>query len=552
MEPTLTTMTREQRLQKLFDDCQQQVLSQVIGTFGLSTAMFKDVDRNGGNVTTLHNFAREDDDYVATDSDKKLHEHSRKKYDKQVRAEYEIKTQEKADTAGGKTWNDKRDERIAQGRDEYTGQTVRADGTVELKNGEEARAELDHVVSISETHSDPKMHLALGQVSEDGETVDVSRIREVVNSDENLALTNQPLNGSKADEDLREWAAKERENGETNAQKFGADEELIQEKHDTARKHIDSTANRALLKKQATELLATGGKQAALMGARQALGMLLTELVNALFNEVKALIRHGVELGESLLKKIGQRLMHVAEQVARKVPAALSQMIQGGVSGFVSNLLTFLLNNFLSTAKRFVSMIREGLLGLFRAARMMLFPPAHMTQAQALQEGLKLLGTVVISSVGILLSETVATFMATIPFLKPFADLLTPVLVGIASGLLSAFLAYQIDCLFDRHARGERLLDELIADAARREAFAAELVTLSEASLGNVERYTQSIELYRQTGAILGNAGLASAAALASLDSAVASTREQVEKSRRMIDYIDESQAEIDEFLKTL
>jgi hypothetical protein len=120
MEPTLTTMTREQRLQKLFDDCQQQVLSQVIGTFGLSTAMFKDVDRNGGNVTTLHNFAREDDDYVATDSDKKLHEHSRKKYDKQVRAEYEIKTQENADTAGGKTWNDKRDERIAQSRDEYT------------------------------------------------------------------------------------------------------------------------------------------------------------------------------------------------------------------------------------------------------------------------------------------------------------------------------------------------------------------------------------------------------------------------------------------------
>lgn len=45
---------RQQRLQKLFDDCQQQVISQVIGPFGLSVAMFE--DRNGGNVTTVHNF----------------------------------------------------------------------------------------------------------------------------------------------------------------------------------------------------------------------------------------------------------------------------------------------------------------------------------------------------------------------------------------------------------------------------------------------------------------------------------------------------------------
>ncbi len=549
MQPT--TMTREQRLQKLFDDCQQHVLSQVIGPFGLSTAMFKDVDRNGGNVTTLHNFSREDDDYVATDSDKALHGQSRKEYDRSVRAEYEVDTQAKADTAGGKTWDDKRSERIERGQDEYTGEAVHADGTVDLKNGGQARAELDHVVSISEVHNDPKMHLALGQVSEDG-SVDVSRIREMVNADDNLALTNQPLNGSKGDEDLAEWAAAERKDGQTNAEKFGADQEKVDEKHKTARKHVDRTANHALLKKQATELLVTGGKQAALMGARQALGVLLTGLVNGLFNEVKLLIQQGVEVGKSLLEEIGQRLLRIAEQVVKKVPAALSQMIDGGVSGFVSNLLTFLLNNFLSTAKRFVTVIREGLLGLFKAAKMMLFPPAHMTREQAMQEGLKLLGTLVISSVGILLGETVAVFMASVPFLKPFADLLTPVLIGTLSGLLSAFLAYQIDCWFDRHARKERLLDELIANAGRHEAVAGELVSLSEAALGNVALYTQSIELNRQTGAALGAAGLASAATLTSLEQALESTRGQVERSWRMIGRIDESQADIDDFLKTL
>lgn len=70
---------KQQRLQKLFADCQQQVISQIIGPFGLSSAMFE--DRNGGNVTTLHNFSREDADYIA-DKDKSSYEQSRKEYDR--------------------------------------------------------------------------------------------------------------------------------------------------------------------------------------------------------------------------------------------------------------------------------------------------------------------------------------------------------------------------------------------------------------------------------------------------------------------------------------
>jgi hypothetical protein len=47
--------------------------------------------------------------------------------------------------------------------------------------------------------------------AETGElNVDVSRIRDLANHDENLALTNQPLNGSKSDQDLKEWAEKKR------------------------------------------------------------------------------------------------------------------------------------------------------------------------------------------------------------------------------------------------------------------------------------------------------------------------------------------------------
>ena len=41
-----------------------------------------------------------------------------------------------------------------------------------------------------------------------------------------------------------------------------------------------------------------------MMGIRQALGMLLTELVNQLFNETKHLYRHGVPSGKALLQEL--------------------------------------------------------------------------------------------------------------------------------------------------------------------------------------------------------------------------------------------------------
>ncbi|MBI1623951.1 AI-2E family transporter [Comamonas suwonensis] len=542
---------KQQRLNKLFDDCQQQVISQIIGPFGLSTAMFE--DRNGGNVTTLHNFKREDSDYVATNSDKKLHAQSKKKYDEAVRSGYEVKKKEQAKGAGEKVWEDLRQDKIKQGQDEYTGRNVSADGKVELKDGRIVGVDLDHVVSVKEIHGDPKIHLALGQ--DKGEaTADVTRIREVANSDENLALTNMSANRSKGEKDLKEWSEEKRKDGSTNAEKFDLDEQLVEQKYQEAKKHINDTANKALLKKQTTELLQSGGAQAVKQGMCQALGLLLTELVNGLFNEFKVLIKHGVEAGKTLFGEIRERLARVIDLVVKKIPDAVSQMFQGGVSGFMSNLLTFLINSFLSTAKRFVTVIREGLLGLFRAFKMIFFPPTHMTSDQALQEGLKILTAVVITSVGLLLTETMGGFMATVPFLKPFADLITPVLIGIMTGLLSAFLAYQIDCLFDRYrnSQSEKFIDELLTDAKRRDEFATELVALSETSLGNIENYSKSISLYQSIGVTLGAAGTAAAATLASLEQTVVETGEQVAKSFAMIDFINESQSEIDDFLKTL
>jgi hypothetical protein len=536
---------REERLQKLFIDCQQQVISQIIGPFGLSTAMF--VDKNGGNVTTLHNFSRDDDGYVATENDKILHEKSKEsKNGNYVRKEYSLEQTE---------WEKKRAKIIQNStEDGYTGNAVstsdNGETTVALPNGTTTTAPVDHIISLNEISSNPKLHLALGEVK-DGKS-DVSKIRDIANNDDNLVLTNDKLNASKKAHDLKEWmSATNEKTGKTNAETFGVNSEAAYELYEQAQNSINTPANKALLKKQATELLQTGGIQALKMSGRQALGILLTELVNSLFNEFKQLIRHGVEIGKTLIQEITQRLKNVAVSIAQKIPAALSQGFQGGISGFVSNLLTFLINTFLSTAQKFVTALREGLLGLYRAFKMIFFPPAHLTPDQALQEGIKILMVVITTTIGILLQEAVKAFVSSIPILLPVAEAFSAVLIGIVTGLLSAFLAYQIDCLFDRlrNSRGEKMLDQMMSNANGQQEFALNFLDLTESSLDNVRRYSEAVNLNEEIAAILYDTASISSENLESLRLLTHEAEIQIDETKKTIIMEHEIHDFVEDFL---
>lgn len=531
MERTLVEM-REERLQKLFSDCQQQVISQIIGPFGLSVAMFE--DRNGGNVTTVHNFEREPDtgdgsnSYVA-DKDQASYSKSREEYsaNKKDLGSIPASTIEKVETA-------------SSGIDGYTNKEL---ATSTSKTNRQYDADIDHINSKKSVWKNKAAHLAF----ETG--TDLDRMKEVVHSEENLVLTDKSLNRSKGEHSLEDFAQTTND-GVTNADRFELDKQSCATAQNRADQHLNSSINKDLLRKQGAELLQTGGKQAALMGLRQSLGLLLTELVNGLFNEFKVLIKAGVEAGKTLFEEIKERLERVIASVVKKVPAAASQAIQGGVSGFMSNLITFLINNFLSTAKRFVTIIREGLLGLVKAFKMIMFPPKGMTTSEALQEGLKVLTAVVVTGVGFLLQESVATFLKTLPFLLPIADIVSGVLVGIMTGLLSAFLAYQLDNVFARYryAYDEKLLDAIATDAKLTEKMAGDVVKASEVSLSSIAKYAESIKSYEKTGELLGAAGRASQAVVSSLAQAVESAKTQVAETKEMISYLDETNALLDDF----
>lgn len=552
-QPASMTATelRQLRLDRLYQECRKQVFAQMIGPFGLNPMMFE--DRNGGNVTTLHNFERDDDSFVATQGDKALHAHSKAEYD---RSEYTLDTKAKAQAAGhgDSDWNSKREAHLDRGMDEYTGKTFQraADGST-TQGGVPVAMELDHVISISEFHGTAKNHLALGNVAiVDGKPVmDTSAMAGVVNDEANLSLTNKSLNASKGGRPVDEWVDAKIAKAEATGKPLDFDPQAVQSSYERARDAINAKVDTALLKKQATELASTGLDQAKQMGIRQSLGVLLTELVNSLFVEFKALIRKGIKLSRELLDELRQRLMTVATNVAKKVPEAFTALFEGGISGFVSNLLTFLLNNVLSTGKRFVTAIREGLLGLFKAFKMIAFPPRHMSDEAALQAGLKILSTVVMTTLGILIGEGVASFLATIPVLAPVAGVVAPVLVGILTGLLAALMAYQIDAVFElrRHDAQGQSIEAMLADAKGREQLADQLAEQTTLTLRSYELNLQSLQLYQAVGQHYDAAARDGAATLASLHEGNARASEHVARSDQGLLRLQEGHDVLDNFL---
>lgn len=92
-------------------------------------------------------------------------------------------------------------------------------------------------------------------------------------------------------------------------------------------------------------------------------------------------------------------------------------------------------------------------------------------------------------------------------------------------------------------------MDAIAADAKLSEKLAIDMVSQAEASLAAIALYAESIKSYQRTGETLAAAGMASQATAFSLDHAVSSAEAQVEETKEMISYLDETEAMLDDFL---
>ena len=326
---------REQRTHELVDSCKDEVLKQIIGPFGLTPTMFQ--DKTGGNVTSLHNFNK---GVVATKKDQDRYNQFKYNVENPInRDPYESSFPSKRKEIF------QRDEPIIS---PYTGNELPRDG----------RTHLDHVTPVEKIERDPATDLFMSKEE---------RV-EMANKKENLVPAESNINLSMQDRDKEEWAKRpsSKDSTKTNAEANDIDMDNLKKTNKESERHINGEVLKSQVKKQGTKLAITGLQEAAKNAVRQAMGQLLYELVRGAYEEISRLMTTP-EVQDRFIDELIASLKTVATRVQQKMTAVFNALVTGGVEGFVSNLLTFIINNVVTSSAKVVTVIREGIKGLWEA-----------------------------------------------------------------------------------------------------------------------------------------------------------------------------------------
>lgn len=400
---------RQVRLNELMESCQQEILRQIIGPFGLTPAMFD--DKGGGNVTTQHN------------ADQGIFAKESEKFDRDKDYDYSsAKSKKKRESVKNGSMNSQEFTDAYTGKSEPT-KRINQNGKLVMN------AELDHLVPLKEIH-----HQGGWMKGKSGRD-------ELSSTPENLHYTTFETNrgeGGKHAKSPDEYLSSDN----------GFDESRIKPMVDQARKAIEAEmpTTKDRIKYHGKEIAKEGVKDAGKNALRQAFGILLHEFVNGSFVEIKIVLRERNQ--ENLIDRVVESLKRVMQRVVAKLKDALDAAISGGVQGFVSNFLTFLINNFITTAKKVVTLIRESMKSLWEAIKLMVNPPQGMPAMEVARQVTKIISAAVTTALGLLLEESVKGFIMASP-LAPLAGILAPALTAIITGIAGALLIYGIDRAFD-------------------------------------------------------------------------------------------------------
>jgi len=431
------TEFNEKRFEQLISDCKKEVINSIVTPFGLGRVVSA-YDKVGGNVNTIHNVRN---GIYANEEDKKAYD-NRGDYNSD---EYHKHKQYIAT-------NRKNSQLQKEGKlsDYMTGK----------KLDKNSGNDLDHVVSAKEIHDDDGRVLA----GIDG--------ADLANSENNLKATSKTNNRSKKADSMETFIKRKRKNENIKEiQKLQSKNNLTTDEQNRlrklkelqkindkkaleadkkARKEIEDKINTSyytsdkFIKNLGKESLNEGGK----MGFQQALGLVITEFFVAFFDEIIDIYKNGFKSGfdnDDFFKILKERLLRIKDKIMGKWKDVAIAFKDGFLSGFLSNLVTTAINAFVTTGKRVVRIIREGLFSLFRAIKILIFPPENMTFSEAMHEAKKLIATGLIISIGVIIEEYIDKIIKATAILEPFADILTSIFVGAMTGLAVTMVVYYID-----------------------------------------------------------------------------------------------------------
>jgi hypothetical protein len=215
----------------------------------------------------------------------------------------------------------------------------------------------------------------------------------------------------------------------------------------------------------------TSASEGIKLGTQQAFGEMLVEFFAAVFDEISDWSKIG-RTETMLLKELKTRLHKVAQRCEMKLKAAQAAFRGGLMSGFFSNLVTALINTFITTGRRMIKMLREGVLSIVRGIEMLLLPPKGISIPEAAHEASKILlaGGMVVGAIPV--EEWLEKQLVLIPVLS---GTIATAITGALTAVVTVFGVYFLDKadLFgvirnSRHADTIALLDASIADKEQR------------------------------------------------------------------------------------
>lgn len=384
----------------LANECKDIVIDSILGPFGLSRAMFDDKD--GGAVTTQHNAEK---DIVAKDSEK------------YKRSDYNVDKNVK--------------KKIVEDR--------KVDGkSVDQLTGKET--EDPHV-----DHHDP----AKNYHKKGGWIQTSEKRKEYANDERNLNVVDGSLNESLGEKDKYEYEQQQsrRDPDKTNKEDRGMDNRRVnaaQRRSDEAIKEHEPTTKERIIY-HGKELGKEGAKAGFKLALRQALGCALKIMVEESFLIIKDAIKKykdGILEGfRSFILYIIEGLKNIRYKIQDYLKKIGDSALEGGISGIISTIVTFIINSFITTVKRVVTIIREATLSLGRAVKVLC--DNSMPMEERMQAAGKIVFAGISTCIGIFLTEAISKFLSTnLPMLGSISDDVANVLVSIIVGLAGILITY--------------------------------------------------------------------------------------------------------------
>lgn len=424
----------------LVEELHKLTIRSLTTTFGLDFMLFN--DKKGGDVDTVHNVRN---NVWATEEEKNRY---------QERGEYDSSKYHSHPNYRKKGKEDKQKQKDGQLKDAYTGKTITL---AETRN-------LDHTISAKEVHDDPGRVLA----EIDG--------AEIANDWSNLNTTYEKINKSKGIDSVEKFVNEKlpkkiktlEESISNNTKKLNSmPSSTLQEKH--AKKKLENTIKmkkkdletfkevekdkRKIIAKDrharkvynaninrkyytSTKFLKNTGyfaaKSGALMGLREALGIILAEIWFELKEKIPETInkiKSNFEL-KDFISDIRETFNEILERVKNRFKDLVNSFQDGLLAGILSSLTTTIMNIFVTSQKMMAKILRESWNNLIKAVKTLFFNPDNLDSGSLYREVLRILAFALSSLLGVALNQHLNTIL-TFPLGSELAAFVSAMFTGI-------------------------------------------------------------------------------------------------------------------------